>query len=198
MVNRGSRKRTNKNEISNVRIVDPAEGLDAVQAQRFLQEYVRQEGQIRVVCSYRAEFGFATVATGFSVSFPELVSTDDFASFAAQYQEFRVRFIWIDVIDLFGTAGASNFWATFHQVGGAAPTGIEDVVDRPDSRSISAGEGKISLAWVAHGIPEMAFQSVSSYDNLGGLVAYLGSTSVAQGGRYSVVVKFGVDFRGRR
>jgi hypothetical protein len=190
--------RRQKNLVSNVRIVDEAEGTDSVVVQRLLSEYSRQEGQIRVVCTYRQEIGFGTTPVSASYGFDSLSATDDFASFAAQYLEFRVKAIRFEIIDLFGTAGASNFWATTHQVGGTVPSGIEDVVDRPDSRSIAAGDGKASLSWLAHGIPELAFQSVTAFDNLGGLVYYLGSTSAAQGGRYSIIAKFIVDFRGKR
>jgi hypothetical protein len=184
--------------VTNVRVVDDTNGSDSMVVNRFLTEYSKQEGQIRVVCSFRQEAGFATTATSFQTGFDAVVGTDDFISFAAQYLEFRVRAMRFEVIDLFGTAGASNFWATTHQVGGTVPSGIEDVVDRPDSRSISAGDGKIQLYWAARGIPEMAFQSTSTYDNLGGLVCYLGSTTVAQPGRYSILAKFVVDFRGKR
>jgi hypothetical protein len=58
--------------------------------------------------------------------------------------------------------------------------------------------GKISLAWVAHGIPEMAFQNVSSYDNLGGLVDFVSPSATITGAKYSIVAKFLVDFKGRR
>lgn len=187
-----------KNSVTNVRVVDDTNGNDSMVTNRFLTEYSKQEGQIRVVCSYRQEAGFGTTATSFGIGFDAVTSTDDFVSFAAQYLEFRVRAIRYEIIDLFGTAGASNFWATSHQVGGTVPSGLEDVVDRPDSRSISAGDGKVQLYWVARGIPEMAFQNVALYDNLGGLVSYLGSTSTAQPGRYSIIAKFVVDFRGKR
>ncbi len=194
----GSRSRNAKNSVTNVRVVDDTNGSDSMVTNRFLTEFSKQEGQIRVVCSYRQEIGFATTAQSIAIGFDGLTSTDDFVSFAAQYQEFRVRAIRFEVIDLFGTAGAGNFWGTFHQVGGTPPSNIEDVVDRPDSRSVSAGDGRAQLYWVAHGIPEMSFQNVGAFDNLGGLVVYLGSTSAPQPGRYSIVAKYVVDYRGKR
>jgi hypothetical protein len=197
MRNQNSR-RQQKNRVQNVRVLDETAGSDSVQVQRYLDSYTAQEGQIRVVCSYRQEAGFGTVATSFSIGYDSLTGTDDFTSFATQYLEFRVRAIRFEIIDLFATPGAVNFWATTHVVGGTVPSGIEDVVDRPDSRSIAPGDGKVTLHWLAHGIPEMAFQSVTQFDNLGGLVNYLGSTSTAQGGRYSIIAKFVVDFRGKR
>lgn len=196
--NNRNRPARSKNSISNVRIVDETEGSDSLVVQRLFAEYSKQEGQIRVICTFRQEVGFGTSAFTLYVGYNALALTDDFASFAGQYLEFRVKAIRYEIIDLFGTAGASNFWATSHQVGGTIPQGIEDVVDRPDSRSISAGDGKATLHWLAHGIPELSFQNVNSFDDLGGLVNYLGSTSTAQAGRYSIIAKYVVDFRGKR
>jgi len=200
MVRRGNARGggNRKNIISNVRIVDKDEGTDDVICQRHIQAYNSSEGQIRVVCGFRQELSIGSTAVTGLVDWSAVVGSDDFVSFAGQYQEFRIRSIRFDVYDLnAATAAPVNFWATYHQVGGAVPQTFDDVVDRPDSRAIAPGSGYTSLAWVAHSIPEMAFQSVNTYNGLGGLVYFNGSgTAVA--GRYSVIAKFVVDFRGRR
>lgn len=198
---RGNRRRggNRKNVISNVRVVDKDDGIDDIAAQRFLQSYKVSEGQIRVVCNYRGELNLpvSTAVTG-TVGFGELAGTDDFTSFTSQYQEFRVRAIRFDIYDLGGGSSSPlNFWATFHQIGGTVPSTFDSVVDRPDSRSIVPGTGYASVAWVAHGIPEMAFQPISGYNTLGGLVYYLGGVSAAVNSKYSIIAKFVVDFRGR-
>jgi hypothetical protein len=193
-----ARKNMNKNRIQNVRIVDKDEGTDDVVCQRVLQQYQQSEGQIRVLCSYRTEISPGNAATTGVVDFSALASTDDFVSFSAQYLEFRVKAIRFDVYDIQPNAAATvNYWATYHQVGGTPPQTQENIIDRPDVRSIAPGDGKVTLAWVAHGIPEMAFQSVNNYNGLGGLVNYVSPAAGYTGARYTVIAKFVVDFRGR-
>lgn len=195
---RSRRNGPGKNTITNVRVVDELNGSDSVRVDRMLSEFSRSAGQMRVVCTNRQETGFATSPTSGFIGTATLLGTDDFVSFAAQYTEFRIKAMRFEVVDLFGSAGASNFWGTSHQVDSTAASGIEDVVDRPDSRSIAPGDGKQSFYWLAHGNPETEFQNVGTPDTFGGLVYYLGSTSTAQQGRYSVITKFVVDFRGKR
>lgn len=192
-------RRSTKNKIQNVRVVDKDEGTDDVICQRFLQSYNTSEGQIRVVCGYRGELSPQATANGV-VAFGELLATDDFTSFAAQYQEFRVRAIRFDIYNIQpNVQGLVNYWSTFHQIGGSVPVGAEDVMDRPDSRSITPGDGKITLCWVAHGIPEMSFSSVTGNPGFGGLSYYVSPTSGAPiGSQYTILAKYIVDFRGRR
>lgn len=198
MAQKNSSKRS-KNMIQNVRVVDTDEGTDDILVQRLLSAYNVSEGQVRVVCNYNSTLIPSGVTSGI-VAFGELVNTDDFTSLAQQYQEFRVRAIQFKIYDLQPTSPATiNYWSTFHQVGGDVPTGIQDVVDRPDSRVVSPGDGRAMLAWAAHGTPEMTFQSTSvNYAGLGGLSYYLSPSNVITGAKYSVVAKFIVDFRGRR
>lgn len=195
--NTGSRG-NRKNAISNVRVVDKDEGTDDIQCQRYLQAYKVSEGQIRVVCGYRGELAQGTTSASGVVAFGELTATDDFTAFSQQYSEFRVRAIRYDVYDLAPTVqSAINFWSTYHQIGGTVATGFDDVVDRPDSRSIAPGTGMVSLAWVAHSTPEMTFQPVTGFTGLGGLSYYIGGGPIATN-KYSIIAKFVVDFRGRR
>lgn len=191
--------RRNKNTIQNVRIVDKDEGTDDIMCQRFLQAYNTSEGQIRVVLGARLDLLSNATATTGSVGFSDVTLTDDFISFAAQYQEFRVRAMRFDIYDINpSSVTTTNYWSTFHTIGGSVPVDAESVIDRPDARAISPGDGRVSLAWVAHSIPEMAFQSTTTFNGLGGLSYYLLSPSTITGGKYSVVSKFIVDFRGRK
>lgn len=196
--NKGSRGGGRKNAISNVRIVDKDDGSDDIITQRLLQSYKVSEGQIRVVCNIRSSFDTAGSGAGGNISYANLQTSDEFVSFAGQYQEFRVRAIRFDIYDLQPNLPApTNFWATYHSIT-TPPFGIEDVIDRPDSRTIAPGTGMTSLAWVAHGIPEMAFQPNTGGQDLGGLVLYIGSAGSPSSNRYNVVTKYIVDFRGRR
>ncbi len=165
--NKSSSKR-NKNSIQNVRVVDSDEGSDDVVVQRLLSAYNVSEGQIRVICNYNGTLSPTAVTTGI-VSYGEAIATDDFTSIAQQYQEYRIKGIQFKIFDNQpGSAPTINYWSTFHQIGGSVPVGVEDVVDRPDSRSIAPGTGVTMLSWQAHGIPEMAFQSVGTSTSFGG------------------------------
>lgn len=198
---RNSISKRNKNLIQNVRIVDKDEGTDDMKCQRLIQSYNVSEGQIRVVLGFHQELsGYAAggISTGI-ISFSDMANTDDFLSFSAQYLEFRVRAIRFDVYDLQpNNTSVVNYWSTYHTVGGTTTADLESTLDRPDARAISPGDGKASLAWVAHSIPEMGFQRVDTFNGLGGLSYYTASATVVNNTKYSIVAKFVVDFRGRR
>jgi len=195
----GRSARGRKNAINNVRIVDKDEGTDDITTQRVIQAYNTAEGQIRVMCNYRTELSISTAITNGTVGVIEASTSDDFVSFSQQYQEFRIKAIRFDIYDLQPSSSTINFWSTFHQVGGVVPIGFEDVVDRPDSRAIAPGTGTASLSWVAHGIPEMSFQSTQGgATGFGGLSYYIGASPAAVGGKYSIIAKFVIDFRGRK
>lgn len=195
MKNRG---RNNKNVIQNVRVVDKDEGTDDIKCQRLLQAYNSSEGQIRVVCGVRQQLAATDTVLASALGFASLSTSDDFVSFTAQYREFRVRAIRFDIYDINAIGNPTlNYWATFHTIGGAINTGQEDVIDRPDSRTIAPGDGKTTLAWVAHSIPEMGFQAVDNFNGLGGLCYNVQSTAASTQPRYQIVAKFVVDFRAR-
>lgn len=194
------KKRQNKNTIQNVRVVDKDEGTDDIMCQRFLQAYNVSEGQIRVVCGFRTELSGYT-AGGISqgtVSFSDAVATDDFTSFATQYLEYRIRAIRFDIYDVAGVGTVTNYWSTYHTVGTAPNTDFESVMDRPDARVVAPGDGKATLAWVAHSVPEMSFQSTGTSSSLGGLSYYTYSVNALSGTKYIITAKFIIDFRGRK
>lgn len=194
------RRKQNKNAIQNVRVVDKDEGSDDIICQRLLSAYVTSEGQTRVVLGYRGEISnyvAGTPITG-TVGFTEASATDDFASFITQYREFRIRAIRYDIYDIQPNSSVVNYWSTYHTISGTVATDAESVMDRPDARSVSPGDGKVSLAWVAHSIPEMAFQNVSSFNGLGGLSYYTVSGTAVGNSKYTIMAKYIVDFRGRQ
>jgi len=196
---RQSNKRV-KDTIQNVRVVDKDEGLDDVKVDRILQALTTSESQIRVSCNLRTELspgatvGAATVTT---FDFLSAVSSDEFISLSAQFTEFRVRAMRFDIYDIQPNASVLNYIGTTHQVSSAIPT-LENILDRPDSRSLTSGQGKISLSWLAHSIPEMAFQDVTTFTNLGGMAVYYNPQISVTGAKYQVVSKFIIDFRGRK
>jgi hypothetical protein len=201
MTRRNNRGSSAKNKIQNVRVVDKDEGSDDIICQRIVQQYNTSEGQIRVLCNLHQEYATSATAnvTG-TVDYTTVTATDDFQSFAAQYMEFRVKAIRFDIYDINPSSlPVVNYWSTFHNIGGASiPVDVESVLDRPDSRSISPGDGRASLAWVAHGVPEMAFQPTNGYQNLGGLSFFISTTTAQINPKYALAIKFVVDFRGRK
>lgn len=197
MTKRG-RASNQKNRITNVRVVDKDDGKDDILCQRMLQSYKESEGQIRVICSNAIELNPGGVAAGSAVDFSIAAASDDFVSFSQQYTEFRVRAIRFDIFDVQPNSPyVVNYWSTYHQIGGTVPTTAANVVDRPDSRSLVPGTGYTSVAWVAHSIPEMAFQSTASYSSLGGLVYNLTPSATVTGTKYQIYAKYVIDFRGR-
>lgn len=188
-----------KNVIQNVRVVDKDEGMDDVKVDRILQQLSQSESQIRVSCNVRAE-----ITPGSSVGTPTITSfgyntcanSDDFISLSAQFTEFRIRAMRFDVYDVQPNASVLNYMGTSHTQDTTATT-LENILDRNDSRSLTLGQGKTSLSWLAHAIPEMEFQSCTSFINLGSFNLYVSPQIAVTGAKYQVVCKFIVDFRGR-
>ena len=187
-----------KQAIQNVRVVDKDEGLDDVKVDRILQQLSQSESQIRVCCTLRQEIVPTATAGITTFDYATAASTDDFASVLAQYTEFRIRAMRFDVYDVQSTVSAINYMGTYHFGGSANLSSLEAIVDRADSRTLSPGQGKTSLSWVAHSIPEMEFQDVTSYTNLGGFSIYTSAQGTITGTKYQVVARFVCDFRGRR
>lgn len=190
--NRGSNRR-----IQNVRVVDSDEGTDSLKVSSILTNMSMSNSQTRVICGYTGLLTPAAAGGG-TVSQPEMTGTDDWTSFSGQFTEFRIRAIQFRIFDVQpNSSSVSNTWATFHKVGGTTSTTVNDVVDRPDARVIPPGNGWVELAWVAHGQPEMEFQSVTSASDFGGLVYAVNPSGTLAGIKYQIVAKFIVDFRGR-
>lgn len=198
MARRGNNnKRGGANRIQNVRIIDKDEGKDDVKVSSILQQMTSSESQIRVVCGYQTTLS-PTAQSGGIVALDELQATDDWQAFAPQFKEFRVRAVQFRIFDTQPTSAAVvNYWATFHTLGGSVGNEPGNVVDRPDARVISPGTGWSELSWVAHGQPEMEFQSTISSIVYGGLVYNVSPAAAITGTKYQIIAKFVVDFRAR-
>lgn len=192
MGNRRSGKR-----ISNVRVLDRDETSDSLKVSSILSSLSASNSQVRVVCGYSGTLS-PQASGGGTVSLAECQSTDDWAGLIAQYREFRVRAIQFRIFDVQPNSAANvNFWATFHQITGSPDVSASGVVDRPDARSIAPGAGYTELVWLAHGQPEMEFQSTTTANDFGGLVYNNSPAASIVGTKYTVVAKFIVDFRAR-
>jgi hypothetical protein len=194
---RNSNSKRSKNTISNVRVVSDDEGTEGVKVEKMLNAVKESKSQVRLVCGFQFSIAIAASAATGTSSFPSILASDEFVDLAKQFNTARVRAIRYDVYDLNPNASITNFFSTYHQVNSTGvPQTLESVVDRPDSKSVAPGTGRQTFYWVANGPAEMEFQSNTGPDDFGGLSYSIGGGS-AVSGKYQVIVKAIVDFRGR-
>lgn len=189
-----------KNTVTNVRVVDQYAGTDGARVDRILASLQNSHSQIRVLCS--SQFPQNLAANPYAVIFSgtNVRATDDFISFAAQFETFRIAAIRFDVYDINTNTACINGFSTFHDVTTTAYANqdLTQIIDAPDSQVIASGLGKASFTWAAHGTEENEFQSTtnSGIADFGGLRAYIG-TGTQGVTKFQVVMKAIVDFRGR-
>lgn len=195
--------RQNKNRVTNVRVVDPLSGVDGARVDRILSGMQNSHSQIRVICGDTVLLSTAASATTYGVYTGSNVrATDDFLSFAAQFETYRIAAIRFEIYDVNPSTAIFAGFSTQHDV---VPSGstfalptIASVMDGPDAGLPVAGGSKMVLNWVAHGTEENEFQSdtVSPIDDFGGVRYFFGSPGSVLN-KYQLVVKAVVDFRGR-
>jgi len=195
-------RKTNKNAVSNVRIIDPHQGVDGARMDRILGQMQNSHSQIRVVCGDSRQLNSATTNAGGTVTGADVRATDDFTSFASQFETYRIAAIRFEVYDFNPSNIVVAVFSTQHDVVPApstftAPT-FANVIDAPDSQLVAPGTGKAVFDWFAHGTEENEFQSdsIPVINDFGGLRFFLNSAS-AVAGKYLIVTKAVVDFRGR-
>jgi hypothetical protein len=200
-------KRNNRNmrrAVQNVRVVDEYSGTDGAYVDRCLQQLHNSESQITVLCSYQSTLTTTTTPNLFislNATGAQVRACDEFISIAAQFNEYRIRCIRVDIYDINTSVAAANMWSTVHEDRVTIPTAnFDTVVDRPDSQSVPPGTGKVQLSWRMHGQPETEFQSIDpdlSPVDFGGVQGSV-APATAVAAKYQYVVKAVVDFRGRK
>jgi len=192
-----------KNRITNVRVVDPLSGSDGARMDRVLSSMQNSHSQIRVICGDYFTVNTSTsgtttgVYTGLNVR-----GTDDYVSLSAQFETYRVTAVRFEVYDVNPSLALFSGFSTQHDVVLSPNTYVNptpaSVMDAPDASLPPAGGAKAIFNWVAHGTEENEFQSTanSGWSDFGGL-RYFASASGSATGKYQVVVKAVVDFRGR-
>lgn len=204
MAGRRNRKgnKNNKNEVSNVRVVDPHQGLDGARMDRILGQMQNSHSQIRVICGESRQLNSATTGSGGTVTGVDVRTWDDFISFAAQFETYRIAAIRFEVYDFNPSNVVVAVFSTQHDVVASplaytAPT-FANVIDAPDSQVVPPGTGKVTFDWFAHGTEENGFQSdtINPINDYGGLRFYL-NQAAGVSGKYLIVSKAVVDFRGR-
>jgi len=200
--NRGTR--SNKNRVSNVRIVDSLSGTDGARVDRIIGSMQNNHSQIRIICGDYATVATSASATQFGIySGVNVRATDDFISMAQQFETYRVTAIRFEVYDINPALPVFSSFSTQHDVvpSGASfgtPT-IQSVLDAPDAQLPPAGGAKAVLNWMAKGAEENDFQSTTTGgtpSDFGGIRYFVGSPGSAAS-KYQIVIKAIVDFRGR-
>lgn len=180
-----------------VSVVDQYAGTDAAKVDRQLQALQNSHSLTTVMCSQEFEYTLTTSGSNsYSLSFATVASTDDFGSFSAQFNTWKVLSMRFDVYDMNPNVQGTAIFATNHVDGGNLTISLQTIADRPDSQLIPPGAGKISLTWVPKGTLENEFQGVSNYTDFGGLIAFANNVATASS-KYSIVMKAIVQFRGR-
>lgn len=199
-------KRSAKNTIANVRVVDELSGADGARVDRILSSLQNSHSQIRVLCTETFNQNTQTAAYVSTFSASNVRATDDFQSFGQQFETYRIVAIRFDVYDVAPSNATPVFVSTWHDeiLYGATPTFTQaNVLDAPDSQLVAPGTGKAMLTWFAHGTQEHDFQSdeaASSPVDFGGIrvAAGAGATGFTSNApKLQIIMKAVVDFRGR-
>lgn len=205
MVQRLRQRRNNKNQISNVRVVDDDAGGDSAYVNRCITQMQNSHSQVTLICSDTFTLSTGAAASGLvagSYTGSGVRAMDEFVSIAAQFDTYRIRAIRFDVYDINQSIAATNVYSTFHDVAPSgtsfAPPPLATTVDGPDSKNVAPGTGREHFYWVARGTNEQLFQATdaSGAADFGGLRWGFFSPTLSTA-KYQVVVKAIVDFRGR-
>jgi len=206
MARNNGKKSNNKNRVTNVRVVDEYAGNDGARVERMLSQLQNSHSQIRVLCSETFNQNTQTAAYISTFSGAQVRGTDDFQSFAAQFETYRIMAIRFDVYDVQPGNPTPVFFSTWHDqiLYNAVPTFTQaNVLDGPDSQLVGPGAGKATLTWFAKGSTETGFQSdfaASAPLDFGGIrvAAAAGASGFTSNSpKIQIIMKAVVDFRGR-
>jgi len=200
---KAKRTRRNKDAVQNVRVMDEYSSTDGAKIERILGHMQNTHSQVRVVCAETFQISTSTTGIIDSRSGPYVRATDDFVSFAAQFETYRITALRFDIYDINPASVSAAFFGTWHDevaAGAGATFTAANVIDSPDSQVVPPGTGKLCLTWVAKGTLENEFQTVSvngsfPFDYGGLRFAVLSGAAAAP--KWQVIMKAVVDFRGR-
>jgi len=203
MVFRG--KKSRKNAVANVRVVDPVAGTDGAYVDRCISELQNSHSQIVVLCKDSFGLDIGTATSRGIIAGPQIALFDEFTSFAVQFETFRIRAVKYDIYDVLPNSPGTAWFSTFHDEfnAGAQPVfTLANTIDGPDSLLVPPGTGKATLYWRAKGTNEMSFvsddgESVNTVTRYFGGLRYFIAAGTATSGKYQVVVSALLDFRGR-
>lgn len=205
MTKRSSRMRGGKNAVANVRVIDQNAGTDGAYIDRCIDAMQNSHSQVTILAQDTFAVGFGTGLNNGTLAGPQIALFDEFASMAVQFETFRIRAIRYDIYDVNPASAVVGFFSTYHDQFTASVQPVftqANVIDGPDSQTVPAGTGKISLYWRAKGVLENEFVTTDTSGNnlpiqyFGGLRYSIAAGASAQP-KYQIVVKALIDFRGR-
>jgi hypothetical protein len=189
-------------------VVPAQDGAVGIKVDRICDQVGAMESQMRVICVQLDQLPApaTTPSAASNYDFVSCVATDDWISMSAQFNEFRVKAIQFQCtlvnpstsVFTGGLLGVTHI--NFPSATSASFTAA-NVVDMPYSKVLDPGAATVSAHWLARGPLEMQFQDTTvagNYRNFGGIYVFpavANSTSFTYAG---VIVKYIVDFRGRR
>lgn len=177
-------------------VADADAGSDGAKLDRLIASLQNSHSLTNVLCDDVVAYNVTAAYQGNVYSFANVVATNSFTSFSAQFTTFRVKAIRFDVYDQAPSTVAPAYFATYHVDGGAVSTTQQSVIDRPDAKMVPPGTGKITFTWMPKGDLENGFQGVANYTDFGGLVtSFPAGSAVAV--KFLIIVKAVVQFRGR-
>lgn len=193
--NRRSGKGGNR-RIINTRIVPDGEGNRAEKVNRMISAVKESQSIVQVCVGEDFELNNATLGI---FSFGRLRATDEFSSFADQYETYKVAGMRFDIFDEAPGNYSRSIFGTYHGTGGGTPpASYAEVVDLPDANHVAPGTGKLTLYWYPSGPTENGWYNVSDATiDFGGLAAAVGTPAVATP-KFNCRIIYVVHFRARR
>jgi len=179
--------------------MDGPNSADALRVDRVISHMSSSESDIMVLCQSNVEVFIGTTGGSYINSQAAIAASDDFQSFAQQFTSASIRDVRYEIYDQNPSLVVNGYWSTFHTMGNTpSSVTLAEVVDRPDASVVPVGTGKASLTWSAHTVGEKDFYPIPLVNDFGGLSAYFNYSGQAISGKYLVLVKALVHFRGRK
>jgi len=200
---RGANKRGGQRSPQKVELVEG--GAIGNKIARIIGSTISSESQVRVICTQVDTPGATGALSTYDAD--SMFATDAFVSLKAQYNEFRLTaihasFTTINPSIITFTAGGVAGSTHFNVATGVAPAfTLANVVDFPDSQVLTPGSTSIEINWMAKGSFERMFQDttvIGSLTRKTGAVCVFNAASAGASPYVTVIIKYIVDFRGRR
>jgi len=177
-------------------LVAPNNDTLATRVDRTIASLRAQESScVFLAKSYNA-FQTSTTVTQGNIGFQSILSNEDVASLAAQFNEVKIKCIRFDVYHV-GGSGSSTAFGTYHTNGTTPPTAYESVIDSEDSQVFNSGGERQQFYWQANGVLENVYQNLSTYVDFGGLRYNIPAQTAGGSPLFTIVVSAVVVFRSR-
>jgi len=141
-------------------------------------------------------FNSSTTALSGTIGFTSILTNEDTAALASQFEEVKVKCIRFDIYHT-GAAGGSAVFGTYHTNGNTPPVGYEDVIDSEDSQVLNTGGERQQFYWQESGPLEGVYQKFNGFVDFGGLRYNVPAQTTAGASLFTIVVSAVLVFRSR-